>query len=179
MQVKKTKIPPQSSLYSNRTKYDYIDSYECLFVDPDNKLNIVIIGDRFIKPGPKWFENLFKLRNKIAAIFNLKASNETSDIGLVDKSKWEVGSEVGIFKVFAKTTNEIILGEDDTHLNFRVSLLLETHADHPSKKICTITTIVQYNNLLGEIYFFFVKPFHQLAIPILLKRNFNGLQINQ
>jgi hypothetical protein len=31
------------------------------------------------------------------------------------------------------------------------------------------STIVHYNNLLGRVYFFFVKPFHKLIIHAMLK----------
>ena len=57
--------------------------------------------------------------------------------------------------------------ENDTHLKFRVSVMA-------IKKdgITTIylTTIVKFNNRLGRIYFFIVKPFHRIIIQTLVKR---------
>jgi hypothetical protein len=37
----------------------------------------------------------------------------------------EVGERAGLFKVFDKTSNEIVLGENDKHLSFRVSFLID------------------------------------------------------
>ena len=33
-----------------------------------------------------------------------------------------------------------------------------------------MTTVVKYHNLLGKVYFFFIRPFHALICKWLLKR---------
>lgn len=48
--------------------------------------------------------------------------------------------------MFDKNENEIILGEDDKHLNFRVSLFIEQQSNNPQKKDLTISTTVEFNN---------------------------------
>ena len=34
----------------------------------------------------------------------------------------------------------------------------------------TITTVVKFNNRLGRLYFFFIRPFHKVIIRSMLKR---------
>jgi hypothetical protein len=51
--------------------------------------------------------------------------------------------ETRAIKVFAKTENEVILGEDDKHLNFRVSLYLEQQTNGTIKKNLTVTTLAK------------------------------------
>lgn len=177
MKLTKTKIPKGSSLYPNRTSYDYSDSYEFTLNDFKNRLGILDVGKNFVKPGPKWFEMFFTLRNKIASILNLKTPKNSDSKDLIESYKWEIGEQVGIFKVFDRTTDEIILGEDDTHLNFRVSLLLARDWNNRSEKIITVTTIVVYNSWVGRLYFFVVKPFHRTFIPIILKRDYKKLEL--
>ena len=78
----------------------------------------------------------------------------------------KVGSSLGLFEVVSKSENEIVLGQDDSHLNFRVSLLLEEIA---CKTRLHFTTTVQYVHWTGKLYFMVVKPFHQVIVKRMLK----------
>ena len=62
----------ESLLHFDNSDYDYIDSYEYTIIDKKNRIDIPEIVKAFAKPGPKWFEGLFALRNKIASLFKLK-----------------------------------------------------------------------------------------------------------
>ncbi len=178
MKIIKTKIPQSSLLYPNHNQYNYIDSYEGVVGDKNNKISIVDVARAFLKPGPKWVDNLFTLRNKIVSLFGLKTPNDMIDSKQLNNLRFEPGERVGLFKVFNRTNDEIILGEDDKHLNFRVSLLLsELKTDKLNKNI-TVTTIVIYNNWFGRFYFFPVKPFHKLIVKSGLKIILQELEIN-
>lgn len=157
----------ESMLYAGQNKYDYIDRYEFILDDPNNRISITDIGECFIGPDPKWMKRLMALRNSIVSVFGLKTS-----IPEQSGNCWEIGSQAGMFKVFGKTTNEIILGDDDKHLDFRVSLLLEQ--DKQYKRVA-VTTTVMHHNWLGRCYFFFVKPIHRLIVPLTLKPKFKLL----
>lgn len=178
MKIIKTKIPQSSLLYPNRNQYDYIDSYVGMVSDEKNKISIVDVAINFLKPGPNWIDNMFKLRNKIVSLFGLKTPNEMDNAKRPINIKFEIGERVGLFKVFDRTDNEIILGEDDIHLNFRVSLLLSEQKNNKSKKNVTVTTIVIYNNWFGRLYFFPVKPFHKLIVQSGLKIILQELEID-
>ncbi len=77
--------------------------------------------------------------------------------------------KIGFFKLFDKTNKEIILGEDDKHLNFRVSLFMDEAEDNRIEKRITISTLIVFNNWFGRIYFLPVKSFHKLIVPAMLK----------
>lgn len=158
-------------LLPDNHNYDYIDRYEYIIVDLKNKIGLHEITETFVKPGPKWFEGLFALRHKIASIFNLKTPTSIRSEDDNDRN----GARTGIFKVFGKTETEIILGEDDRHLDLRISLVLDQSVNRLEKKV-TVSTMIKYNNNLGRIYFFVVKPFHRSIIPVLLKKNFKELE---
>ncbi len=113
---------------------------------------------------------MFGLRNKIASIFGLKTPGEIDDRQQkLDNFKCEPGEQLGLFKVFNKTDNEVVLGEDDKHLNFRVSLLLNKHKIDLTKKEIIISTTVEFNNWFGRLYFLPVRPFHKIIVPTMLK----------
>jgi len=59
---------------------------------------------------PKWTLILFKLRNRIVGIFGLKTDKNTEKTDT-------------FFSVIEKNENEIVMGEVDKHLNFRLSIL--------------------------------------------------------
>ena len=126
MIIVKTTLPNNSILNTSCKKYNYIDSFQGELNDFDNKFNSVDIGKAFFSSGPQWVGKLFTLRNKIVSIFGLKTSGNISNREKqLENFKCEPGEQLGLFKVFAKTENEVILGEADKHLNFRVSLFLE------------------------------------------------------
>lgn len=162
-----------SSLNCDGFVYDYMDSYVFEFRDKNNTVDIIQIAELFIQPGPKWVERLFALRNAIASLFKLKTSNDIVDTPRIQL--WEPGVQAGIFKVFEIKPNEIILGDDDKHLDFRVSLFI---AHVGQRKTVTVTTMVKYHNALGRCYFFFVKPFHRLIVPMTLRPKFNRLELD-
>lgn len=170
MIVKKTKLPNNSILKKNIKKYDYIDSYQGELIDNEKNVSSTEIGKAFFTSVPKWAEKLFKVRNKIAKLFGLKTAGDITDRqNLLNNFNCEPGEQLGLFKVFDKTNNEVVLGEDDKHLNFRVSLFLDQQKNDISKKTLTITTTVEFNNLFGRLYFLPVRPFHKLIVPTMLK----------
>lgn len=168
--VTTSKIPNNSTLKSDKNSFDYVDSYQNLFLDETDRIDITKIGKLFFASGPKWIDGLFTIRNKIVGLFGLKTSgNTTGRQKQLDNFKCEKGEQLGLFKVFDKTDNEIILGEDDRHLNFRVSLLLDKFEGKTKQKNLTITTTVKFNNSFGRLYFLPVRLFHKLIVPTMLK----------
>lgn len=170
IKVNKSEIPKDSILKENEGFYDYVDSFQSDFIDKGRNIGGVEIGKLFLTSGPKWAGILIIIRNKIVRLFGLKTSGKVADKRKkVDNFYFEPGSRFGLFKVFNKTNNEIILGENDKHLDFRISLFLEQKTDSIDKKKITISTTVKYNNWFGKLYFTSVKPFHKLIVPKMLK----------
>lgn len=175
MIIQKMNFPEASVLFPEHEKYDYIDSFGGTFTDKENKTGIEELAHDFLKPIPGWVDALMALRNVIAALAGLKRSNSKGKKA-PQKVQFEAGKKAGFFKVYSLTEKEIILGENDKHLSFRVSLFLETVGYDPVKKKYTVTTVVTYNNWMGPVYFFFVKPFHRLIVPAMLKKDYAHLK---
>lgn len=169
MKIKKTEFPEKSVLSKGKKEFDYIDSFEGEFTDGGRNIDISEIGKVFFTSGPKWGKRMFAFRNKAVGIFGLKTGSESETQQKEQDFKCEVGERAGLFKVFDKTSNEIVLGEDDKHLDFRVSLLVDRSKVHPDEHSLTISTTVKYHNWLGVLYFLPVRPFHKLIVPAMLK----------
>ncbi len=168
MKIIKTILPANSVLNALNKEYDYIDSFQGVCDDFGSSITSSDIGKAFFTSGPEWVGKLFALRNKIVSIFGLKTSGNINDRKKqLENFKCEPREQLGLFKVFAKTENEVILGEDDKHLNFRISLFKEQCTD--KKKMITISTTVEFHNWFGRLYFLPVRPFHKLIVPTMLK----------
>ena len=168
MNIIKTRLPANSILHRPDNTYNYVDSFQSILHDSNNTITSTDVGKAFFSSGPEWVGKLFTLRNKIASVFGLKTSG-----GLSNREQQlatfncEPGEQLGLFKVFAKNESEVVLGEDDKHLNFRVSLFLEQKES--TQKMLTISTTVEFNNWFGRLYFLPVRPFHTLIVPSMLK----------
>lgn len=177
MKITKTVLPHDSLLNNSNKKYDYSDSFEGLLTNYENKITSTDICKAFFSSSPDWVGKLFNLRNKIVSLFGLKTSGKIEDRKRqIENFKCESGDKLGLFKVFAKSEKEVILGEDDTHLNFRISLFLEQNRDETKMKRLIISTTVEFNNWFGRLYFLLIRPFHKIIVPIMLKGTIKGLE---
>ncbi|MFQ8827501.1 MAG: DUF2867 domain-containing protein [Alistipes sp.] len=162
-------------LRSECSRWDYVDRYRFAVADPGDRIGLSDLAEAFVGPGPRWVEGLFALRNRIVSVFGFKtpaAWKNAAGRG----GKWEPGERAGIFEVFARSTNEIVLGDDDRHLDLRVSLLLERGGRDGREKTLSVTTAVRLNDWLGRCYFCFIKPFHRMIVPAVVKRSLRRLE---
>lgn len=176
MNIKKIELPENSVLSREKENFDYIDSFEGKLADTGHSIDITEVGKAFFTSSPKWGKKMFAFRNKIVSLFGLKTGTETDAAKAADRFTCEVGEHVGLFKIFGKTNNEIILGEDDKHLDFRISLLFDENKDQKDAGFLTISTTVKYHNWLGVLYFLPVRPFHKLIVPAMLKNMIGQLE---
>lgn len=169
MKINKTTLPQNSILLQKGIHYHYTDSYRGFFLT-ERPLSSTDLAKAFFQSGPDWVEKLFAFRNRVVKLFGLKTPLDSQDKKrLLENFRGEPGEQLGLFKVFEKTEQEVILGEDDKHLNFRVSLLIHTDGNDGKKKELAISTAVVFNNWMGKLYFLPVRPFHQLIGPTMLK----------
>lgn len=113
---------------------------------------------------PKWVAALMRCRNAVVRRLGLK-----TEMTKGFTPKYEVGETIGFFKIFSVTADEIVLGADDKHLDFRVSVF---NSKAPIYNI-KLTTLVQYNNSFGKLYMTIVKPFHVLVVKHMVKQAYS------
>lgn len=75
---------------------------------------------------------------------------------------------IGFFPVLSRSDREIVLGEDDRHLDFRLSLLLVTRDD--GREDLTATSVVRCHNLFGRAYLAAIHPGHVRVVRSALAR---------
>ncbi|GGC25607.1 DUF2867 domain-containing protein [Pseudoduganella buxea] len=112
---------------------------------------------------PAWVATLMRVRDSIVAHFGLKTGAVLAV--LADAHKAE---RVGIFRIYSSTPAEIVVGEDDRHLDFRLSVLCQGTPDTDS--LLTLSTVVHCHNRLGRTYILLIAPFHRLVVKASLRR---------
>ena len=131
-------LPPQSMLHAIKQPDDFLDCYRCeTTVDVDQAANRAM-------DFPMWVTWLMKIRNIAVTPFGLR-----TDLGQ--------GETIGFFPIVERNENEIILGFDDKHLDFRISIL--TDGSHAYG-----ATWVRRHNRLGRMYLAMIMPFHVLIM---------------
>lgn len=114
---------------------------------------------------PAWIGGLMKVRDLLVAGLGLKTAKHLAS--LADGAK---AARVGIFKVYSVSETEIILGEDDKHLDFRVSVLCTPRAAPEANRRLVVSTVVQCHNRWGRGYIFLIAPFHRAVVKASLMR---------
>lgn len=165
--VSKSDLPNSSSLKQAELKFDYTDSYKA-DIQNCTKFNADKIATLFINSTnkkPKWLGFLMTIRNWLAEQIGLKKTAIRPNNKTLSEIK--IGEKFGMFELFDKLENEIILGKNDKHLNFRLSIL----SDELIEKINTlnISTLVKFNNSFGKFYFMLIKPFHKLIVKSMIR----------
>ena len=119
---------------------------------------------------PKWVEACMKARNRAVSFFGLKNLGSLAELSSTKPaSAYQPGERVGIFTLLKNTHEEVLLGDDDKHLNVVLSVHRKALVDKPAVLI-TVTTVVHVKNTLGRIYMLPVKPMHRIIAPAVLAK---------
>lgn len=152
-----------TNLYLN--KIHFSDCFSTKFLNQKDISIVELAAATFEFPG--WIKTLFYIRNKVVILFGLQ--NDISSSGMLNLKNLHCveNEDFGIFNVKKLTENNIVMYASDKHLD--AIFVIESKKE---KSIYSVSfeTIVQFNNKLGNFYFFFVKPFHKLIVYYLVNR---------
>lgn len=120
------------------------------FVTLPGRLTARQSSDHLFSCTPDWANRLMDLRNAIVR-----------RLGLI-----EVG--IGGFPVVSEDDQEIVLGFDDRHLDFRIRIRVQEQSATETR--LAVATLVKLNSLLGRLYLTAVTPFHHVIVASMLAR---------
>jgi hypothetical protein len=156
-------IPRDSLIASVFPRFDYADAYR-VRLPPGAPTDIETLTRMALGTAPRWVHALMALRDRIVGVVGLKTSPRNQ--GDLARTPLEPGAAFGIFRVFARSADEILLGEDDRHLDFRVSVLRQSDG---TANWAIVSTVVRFNNWLGRAYFLPVRPLHRVIVPAMMR----------
>jgi hypothetical protein len=161
--IEPVEIPRETLVSRAFAHIDYADAYR-VRLPAGSPHDVDALTRAFFTATPGWVGALMALRDRIVGLIGLKTSQRGG------RSRADVvfqpGASLGIFRVLARTADEILLGEDDRHLDFRASMLLQRELNIDWM---VVSTVVRFNSRLGRAYFAPVRPIHRLIIPAMLR----------
>src|SRR3954464_359292 len=156
-------IPPESKIAKAYSSANLADAYSIELPSGASTNPEVLARFIFAHQAP-WISSLIAVRDAIVGRFGLKTARQLTSLGAESKT-----SRVGIFKIYGTSPTEIVLGEDDKHLNFRLSVLCSNQPPPGGKRQLTLSTVVHCHNRLGRLYILFIAPFHRLVVQSSLR----------
>jgi hypothetical protein len=158
-------VPTCSRLATFCESLDLADAYSVPLPEGCNEDPEVFARFVFAQK-PSWVAGLMMLRDGLVSVFGLKTSRR-----LVASGNPYSTERIAIFRIYERRSNEVILGEDDKHLDFRLSVLFEPKTDAPaSVPHLVLSTVVRCHNRLGRTYIAVIAPFHRMVVKSYLRR---------
>ncbi|MGY4396267.1 hypothetical protein ACVWZA_001440 [Sphingomonas sp. UYAg733] len=111
-----------------------------------------------------WMRALMWVRDAVMRLVGVKSSRE---IAAADRARG--GEQIGFFPVRSRAAHELVVGEDDRHLDFRVSTMMRGTVAGEGREFIA-TTVVHCHNRLGRIYLTVISPFHRMIVRANLDR---------
>lgn len=102
-------------------------------------------ADAMFRDPPQWVPALLWVRNALVGLVGINRSDESA------------------FDALASGGSEVLLGKDDTHLDFRVSVLV-------SGGVVTVSTAARTHNRRGRRYLGVVRVAHPMVVRAMLAR---------
>jgi hypothetical protein len=158
-------VPEESALDRRDVETAWFsDSYRADLRDPSR--SVADLFEAVLGHPPRWLQALLIARNRIAGLAGLDVAPDEMIRRFDRKSTYGVGDVIGPWPIFAISDTELIAGRNNSHLDFRLSVLkLQT----PSPAVA-FSTICNVHNRFGKIYLFFIIPFHRWGMRQLMRR---------
>jgi Protein of unknown function (DUF2867) len=158
-------LPLESGVTRLYNAPDLADAYAVRL--PDNATDNPELLARFVfAHQARWVAKLLVLRDALVALFGIKTTRQLRMEGSAGSRE-----RVDIFRIYTRSAHEIILGENDSHLDFRLSVLQQTRSTREGRsRYLVLSTVVHCHNGLGRFYILAIAPFHRLVVRSALRR---------
>lgn len=140
--ARKTFVPNTELLASALTRIDWADAHAVKRL-PEMPTDPHVWADALFRTPPTVVARLIELRDEVVGLVGITHTDESS------------------FDIVASTTDEVLFGSDDSHLDFRGSVLVE-----PERVV--LSSVVQIHGARGRAYFATVKLVHPALVRMML-----------
>lgn len=158
--VRAVPLPPGASIAPLYQGSNLADAYAVALPNVQaRQMDMQSLARCLLGNQPGWAQGLMAVRDAIVARFGIKTAKQLAA---------QRDGRIGIFRIYAVTDDEIILGEDDSHLDFRLSVLRNREAGRHGS--VTVASVVHCHNAVGRTYILLIRPFHKLIVRRSLAR---------
>ncbi|WP_150526370.1 DUF2867 domain-containing protein [Roseibium sediminis] len=163
-------LPSHSLLNTYRWNSDYLDVFAVSLSGRSDlqTADIRELATLVLTADLPWVRRMMNLRDAIARPFGLKTGIDlAARSAQTHWSQLGVGDRIGFFRIYDVDAGEIILGEDDWHQDFRVSILRENASGEPR---VLAATCCRRHNIAGHLYLALILPFHKRIVSAFLNQ---------
>jgi hypothetical protein len=162
-----TQVPPGSAIAARLPGASYWDCFDIGNPHPETSAlqAWLLVADH----SPGWSKKLMVLRNSLVRLVGLKAVGQIDDFRHTPQPPrdYRVGDRVGIFYLQHLANHEVVMTQDDRHLDVWVSLF--TYQRNGQHRLA-VSSVVQVHNGLGRFYMAVITPFHKAIVRATLRR---------
>jgi len=164
--VRAVAMPPGASIAPLYAGSNLADAYAVdLPTAQARQMDMESLARILLGSQPGWARKLMVVRDAIVARFGIRTAKQMEA---------RPGKRIGIFRIFAVSDDEIIVGEDDSHLDFRISVLRQRDTGQEQFGHVTVASVVHCHNWVGRAYILLIRPFHKLIVQRSLARAVKG-----
>lgn len=157
--------PAESAIAASFARAHFVDAY-AIALPAGAPTNIDALAEAVLRDPPEWFRALLAIRDVAMSNFGVKTSGD-----LRAAASRNGDDHIDFFRVTSRGEHEILLGETDVHLDFKLSLLRRARGNgNDGRDELVATTAVVCHNLLGRAYLKAIMPFHRLVVRSNLNR---------
>jgi hypothetical protein len=160
--IEQVALPLHSAVATAFKSVNLADAFS-VELPADASTNPDVLARFIFSVQPAWIGLLTNLRDAIVAGFGLKTARHLATLA-------GDANRISIFRVFRASDTEVVLGEDDKHLDFRVSILCTPGTPPDTGNRLTLSTVVNCHNALGRTYLAAIAPFHRQVVKASLRR---------
>lgn len=162
MTVRSRDLPRSSRLLDHLDRPTWVDCWEAPVSRTD--LSAVELHRAMMSAMPRWVDPAMRLRDGLVRLVGVRP------VGVFARSPSppapQPGERLGIFTVRAVAPDEIVMGDDDRHLDFRLAV---HRYDQDGPKM-VVAMALRTHNLLGRLYMVPVGPIHRHLVRAMLAR---------
>ena len=164
MSVVECDVPSESALGKDRVeRANFRDAYCAPLSHPN--LGVVEIFHGIFAHRPAWMNVILIARNNAAALIGLEVPTNSEILNAKKKDAYAIGEKIGPWPIYFLGEDELVAGRDNTHMDFRLSIMKVRECGVPS---VIISTICMVNNGFGRLYLSSVIPFHKSGLRKLI-----------
>jgi len=160
--VRAVPLPQPSAVADWYPAADLADAFAVVLPNEATS-DLLALGQAVLAVPPAWVKALLALRDVIVTPFGIKTTR-----AIEHELRANGVPCIGIFRILSTADTEAVVGERDSHLDFKASLLLQTDGD--GRRQLVVTTVVRCNNWIGRIYLAVIAPFHRRVVRSSLRR---------
>ncbi len=160
-------VPSDSALAPMYLSADLLDAY-AIHLPEGASDNLEVLARVLFERQAGWIRALTWVRDAVMTTVGVKSSRA---IGAAAAAE---GSVIGYFPLLSKSAGELVVGEDDRHLDFRVAILLRMAA--AGRRELVVVTVVHCHNRLGRTYLAVIAPFHRTILRANLERAVRAME---